>query len=127
MAWLIQFGGIYCLILALFHLSFRTIFRWNVDLRTLSSLNRAVVPVLNLSLTFVFFIFAWLSLVHTDELLDTPLGHALLALISLFWLFRAMQQIIFFGLSHWLSWAFLFYFLGGALIYATPLLMLSTG
>ena len=127
MAGLIQLGGLYCLILALFHLSFRRLFHWNRELRDLSKLNRAVVPVLNLSLTFVFFIFAWLSLVHTDELLNTPLGHALLALISLFWMFRAMQQVIFFGLSHWLSWSFLLYFLGGALIYAGPLLAQALG
>ena len=117
---LIKAGGIYNMILVIFHLLFWRIFNWEQDLRSLSSLNRSIMPVVNLSLTFVFVIFAYISLVHTTELLSTPLGNSLLILIALFWLARSFLQIIFFKLEHWLSFTFLSYFLVGATLYGIP-------
>ena len=118
---LIKAGGIYCISLIVFHLLFWKIFHWDKELRRLNALNRAVMQVLNLSLTAAFLIFAFISLAHTNELLSSPLGHSLLGLISAFWLFRAVQQIAFFRLKHWASWVFLGFFLAGAVIYAVPL------
>lgn len=120
---LIQAGGVYCLGFVVFHLLFWRIFSWREDLRSLSFLNRAIMQVLNLSLTFVFAIFGYVSLAHTRELLETPLGRSLLALIALFWLWRAIQQPLFFGLRHRGSVAFLLLFLLGSVLYAIPAAM----
>jgi hypothetical protein len=117
---LIKLGGIYNLGLVVFHLLFWRIFNWGEDLRKLSFLNRAIMQVLNLSLTFVFVIFAWLSLAHSAGLLASPLGHGLLVLMALFWFLRALQQPLFFGLRHWGSVAFLLIFLTGAALYGVP-------
>jgi hypothetical protein len=117
---LIQVGGLYNIILVIFHLFFWRIFSWEQDLRSVSSLNRSIMPVVNLSLTFVFVIFAYISLVHSTELLTSPLGNSLLILIALFWLARSLLQVIFFKLDHWLSSAFLCYFLAGAALYGIP-------
>ena len=116
----IKAGGIYNIAFVLFHLLFWRIFNWKDDLRSLSFLNRAIMQVLNLSLTFAFFIFSYISLLHTGELLSTPLGQSLLLLMALFWFLRAIQQVIFFKLKHWGSLAFLGLFLIGALLYAIP-------
>ena len=117
---LIQVGGLYNIILVIFHLFFWHIFNWGQDLRSVSSLNRSIMPVVNLSLIFVFIIFAYISLVHSTELLTSPLGNSLLIMIALFWLARSLLQIIFFKLDHWLSFAFLCYFLAGAALYGIP-------
>lgn len=117
---LIKAGGIYNIALIVFHLFFWRIFHWREDLQSLSFLNRAIFPVVNLSLTFVFVIFAYISLTHTIELLSTPLGNSLLIFISLFWFARALMQIIYFKLDHWASFAFLLFFLAGAAIYGIP-------
>ena len=117
---LIIAGGIYSLILVIFHALFWRLFNWPGDLRSLSFINRAVIQVLNISLTFVFVIFSYISLIHTQELLVTELGHALLWLIAIFWLARAVQQVIFFKLAHWLSWVFTAFFLLGAVLYGIP-------
>lgn len=117
---LIEAGGIYCIGFVLFHLLFRRIFNWDEDLRSLSGLNRAIMPVLNYSLTFVFVIFSCISLFHARELLESPLGHSLLALISLFWLLRAIEQVISFKLRHWASALFLVIFVTGAVLYGIP-------
>ncbi|MCW9013792.1 MAG: hypothetical protein OQL06_08420 [Gammaproteobacteria bacterium] len=119
---LIKIGGIYNIILIIFHLLFWRIFNWPEDLQKLTFLNRAIMQVLNISLMFVFAIFSYLSLVHTNELLSTSLGHSLPILMSLFWLARSIQQIIFFKLHHRASVAFFVFFFIGSIIYAVPIL-----
>jgi hypothetical protein len=120
---LLKAAGFYSLGFAVFHLLFWRLFNWREELRRLSFGNRAVMQVLNLSLTFAFLIFGYISLAHTEELLSTPLGRGLLALLALFWLARAVEQITFFGLRHWGSWAFLGIFVVGSSLYAVPLLI----
>ena len=117
---LIKAGGYYNIGLILFHLSFWRIFNWSEDLRNVSFVNGAIIQVLNISLTLVFVIFAYISLVHTDALLSTPMGNSLLILMALFWLARAAQQIVFFKLEHPLSWLFLLVFMTGCVLYAVP-------
>jgi hypothetical protein len=117
---LIKIGGLYNIGLVLFHLSFWNIFNWREELGKVSFLNRAVMQVLNISLMFAFIIFSYISLAHTSELLHSPLGNSLLVLMALFWLARSVQQIIFYKLQHWASWAFLLLFLAGFLLYAIP-------
>ena len=117
---LIKLGGIYNIILVVFHLLFWRIFNWKDDLRSLSFLNKSTMQVVNLSLTIVFVIFAYISLAHTNELLSTPLGKSLLASMALLWLARSAMQVIFYKLKHWSSVAFLFYFLAGGLLYGIP-------
>jgi hypothetical protein len=115
-------GGVFSAAFAVFHLFFWKLFRWKTDLATLTSLNRAIVQILNLCLTFVFVVFAYLSLVHSVELLATKLGHSLLFLIAVFWYLRAVEQVIFFGLRRPLSMMFFVLFLVGGSLYAVPLL-----
>ncbi|VAX20298.1 hypothetical protein MNBD_NITROSPINAE04-1102 [hydrothermal vent metagenome] len=117
---LIKLGGVYNIILVIFHLLFWRIFNWNEDLRSLSFLNRSTMQVINLSLTIVFVIFANISLAHTHELLSTSLGESLLLSISLLWFARSFMQVKFYKLRHWGSIAFLVYFLAGGLLYGIP-------
>ncbi len=122
---LIKAGGIYNIVLVIFHLLFWRIFNWKEDLRSLSFLNRAIMQVLNLSLTFAFVIFSYISLVHTKELISTSLGQSLLGLIALFWLARSVEQVVFFKLKNWRSIAFLGFFLVGTVLYAVPAIYIT--
>jgi len=117
---LIKAGGVYTIGLVVFHLMFWRIFDWDRELRKLSFINRATMQVLNISLMLVFVIFSYISLVHSIALLTSSLGQALLMLMTLFWLARAIQQILFFKLHHPASWAFLLLFLTGSLLYGIP-------
>jgi len=117
---LIKAGGIYNIVLVIFHLLFWRIFNWKEDLRSLSFLNRAIMQVLNLSLTFAFIMFSYISLVHTKELMSTSLGQTLLVLMAVFWLARSVEQVVFFKLRYWGSVAFLVFFLLGTVLYAIP-------
>ncbi|MBA2494172.1 MAG: hypothetical protein H0V31_05690 [Acidobacteria bacterium] len=119
---LIFIGCFYNLAFAVFHLFFWKLFRWREDLRSLSFVNRGVMQILNLCLAFVFLVFAYVSFFHTAELLTTNIGRTLLAAIALFWLFRAIEQIVFFGWRKIVSVAFFVFFLFGAAIYFSPFL-----
>lgn len=115
-------GGAYHLTIAIFHLFFWRIFHWKEDLASLTRVNRSIVQILNLCLTFVFFAAAYLSFFHAAELLSAPLGRAILASIALFWVFRLILQVVFFGARHRLSILFIVIFLVGAALYLLPLL-----
>jgi len=117
---LIKLAGFYNILLIIFHMMFWRIFNWREDLKTLSFLNKSIMQVLNISLTLVFVLFSYISFVHTNELLNTSLGNALLSLIAIFWFARAAQQVIFFKLNHWGSWAFMLFFILGGILYGVP-------
>jgi hypothetical protein len=121
--YLLVAGAFYNLAFAIFHAFFWKLFGWKEDLSSLTSLNRSVMQILNLCLMFVFIIFAYVSAFHSSELLDIKLGKALLLSITIFWLLRAVEQVIFFDLHTKISLAFFAAFLLGALLYLMPALL----
>lgn len=120
---LIIIGGIYCLAFAIFHLAFWKIFDWKTELPKLNQINRGVMQVLNLRLTYLFFVFAFISIYFNSDLLTTDLGKIILGAISLGWLMRAIEQLIFWKFNDAVSIAFFVVFLSGAAIYALPLIL----
>lgn len=117
---LIYIGGIYCLIFAIFHLAFWKLFDWKNDLPKLKSVNRGVMQVLNLRLTYVFIVVAFISFFFAEDLINTKLGNVILGAVSLFALMRAIEQLIFWKIEK-IGVAFFFIFLIGAGIFAIPL------
>ena len=119
--WLL-IGGLYNLGFAVFHLFFWKIFHWREDLASLTRVNRAVMQVLNLCLTFVFLMMAYISIVFRTELSGTELGRTLSLSFAVFWFLRMIEQILFFGLRHKASSILTVMFLGGSLLYLIPAL-----
>jgi len=119
---MILLGGFYNLGFAIFHLLFWRLFRWKKDLSRLTFINRSVMQILNLCLTFVFLLMAYISFFNTSELIQTNLGKALLVGFSLFWFLRMIEQIIFFGIRNLISIALTLVFLFGCVIYLIPLI-----
>lgn len=117
---LIYIGGFYCLAFAVFHLAFWKLFDWKRELPKLKAVNRGVMQVLNLRLTYVFFVVAFISFFYADELLTTSLGEAILAAVSLFALMRAVEQLIFWKIEK-IGAIFFVLFLLGAGIFAIPI------
>lgn len=117
---LIISGGVYTVVLIIFHVLFWRIFNWPETLEPLNHINKATIQVLNISITFIFLLFAFVSFFHTQELLETPLGNTFLIFISTLWLFRAGQQVVFYKLKHKASIGLAVYFLVGAFLYGMP-------
>ena len=121
--WMLHLGGLHCLGFALFHLAFWRLFGWNRELAKLSAANRAIMQILNLRLIYVFLGMGALSLTFTRELLDTQLGHVVLAFMTLFWLGRTIEQLIFLRINDWRVHLLTALFVLGAVLYAVPLWM----
>jgi len=121
MSKLIIAGGVFGLVFFVFHLFFWTLFDWKNDLKKLTGLNRGVMQVLNICLTFVFLVFAVLSILFSEEMLRPGLGKSLTFSIGLLWLFRASLQPLFFEFKSTVSKAFFFVFLIGSALYLIPL------
>lgn len=117
---LIFVGGIFNLLFAVFHLFFWKLFNWKDELKSISFINQNIMQVLNLCLAFVFIIFSYISIFHKDEMLNTDLGISLTLCISVFWLLRSLEQIIFFKLKTAISWILLILFIAGTLLYGLP-------
>ncbi len=115
-------GGIFHLGVAVFHLFFWRLFHWKKDLASLTFINRAVMQILNLCLTFVFIAVAFISLFYSTELVTTNLGLVICVLISIFWFLRVVEQIFFFGLKKRSSVILTILCIAGFVIYLMPVL-----
>ena len=119
---MVLIGGFYNLGFAIFHLMFWRLFQWKKDLSKLTFINRSIMQILNLCLTFVFFIMAYISFFFGPELRGTNLGKTLMTGFSLFWFLRMIEQVIYFGIKNSISIALTLIFLIGCIIYLVPLI-----
>jgi len=97
-----------------FHVLFWWLFNWPASLVNAGVVNAGITQVLNLCLTFVFFVVA-IGLAAAAQA-NVSAGPVLLA-GCLFWVFRAALQPIYFPLRHPASIALLVLFLLGGIIH----------
>lgn len=115
-------GGFYCLAFAVFHLCFWRLFGWKSELRKLNEINRGIMQVLNLRLTYVLAVFSALAIFFPAELLTPGVGRFILGAIALFWLMRAAEQLVFWRRNK-AGLLFFAVFLAGALLFGLPFMM----
>ena len=106
---------------ALFHLGFWRLFDWPRTLRATTLPNRAILQIANVQLVWVFTGVGLLCLLFPDDLAGTPLGRALLAGMSAFWLVRLAGQVVWLRLHHPLVHVLSLLFALGAVLFALPL------
>jgi hypothetical protein len=119
---IIKIGGLYNLGFLVFHAMFWKLFKWKKELPKLTRMNGAIVQVMNLCLMFCFLFFGYISLCRTSELIVSSMGRALLLFIALFWLIRAIEQLVFFSHKRRASITMFILFLLGFGFYAYPLI-----
>ncbi len=117
---ILSIGGVYNLGFVVFHLLFWKIFRWKEDLASLTHVNRSIMQILNLRLIYVFLGMAYVLFRFQSELIGTKLGQTLLIAFSIFWLMRAVEQVIFFGLENKVSNGIAVLFFIGGVIHLLP-------
>ena len=115
-------GGLFNVGFAVFHLFFWKLFDWKKDLTFLTPVNRSVMQILNLCLTFMIALMAYVSLFLPRETLTTNLGRNLLVAFALFWFLRMLEQIFMFEVKGRLSVVFTLIFLLGCVLYLIPAL-----
>jgi len=93
----IKIGGVLSALLGIGHCLFYRGFGWYEDFEKTRLITAKVLYTIHLFLTPMFFFFSYMSLFHTKELAGaTPLGSAVTAFYSVFWLLRGLWQIVYF-------------------------------
>ncbi len=115
--------GLHSAAFGVFHLLFWKIFRWKADLRSHSDSSRAIIQILNLRLTYVFFAVAALCFVFPAELLGGAMGRAIMGGMSLFWAGRTVEQFVFVRKGNLFVHGLTSAFALGAALFAAPLLI----
>lgn len=117
---LLQIGGVINLLFVVFHLSFWKLFNWGQSLSSLSPDDRAVMQVLNIHTAYVLAAFAGVSLVFSNEMSATKMGRTFSLSIAGFWILRAVNQALFWGMSFAGSWMIVIICLAIAALYLIP-------
>ena len=115
-------GGILNALFAVFHLALPSLAQWQNTLRTISTDSQAVMYTLNLAAALTLLVFAYVSVFHRRDLLTTNLGKALAISIALFWLVRAVAEILYFRIGVDGSWVGVLIFGAIGAVYLIPLL-----
>lgn len=89
----------------------------------MSAHNKAIMQILNRRLIYVFVFVAAACFVFPDELSSTTFGHFFLIGMSLFWLGRTVEQIVYVKSQHPLAQLLMYLFIIGAIMFAIPVLM----
>lgn len=93
----IYIGGALSFLMAIFHIQFPKIFKWKIDLRKASELNRKVLFTIHLALLLLFMGIALVSFSYASELGSSMgLAFGVNLMLALFWLWRTIWQVVYF-------------------------------
>ena len=118
-------GGILNALFAVNHLAMPSLGQWQSTLSTISAFDQAVVYTLNLAVAVNLLVFASVSVFYRHDLLTTNLGKALCISIALFWLVRAVAQILYFRIGVDGSWVGVLIFGAIGFLYLIPLFVIK--
>lgn len=119
---LLYICGIFNIFLAVFHIYFWKIFKWNETLENGTIANKYVVQIMNIQLIFLFIFMALVYFFLPNELLNSRLGFWIMFGYSGFWIVRFIQQFIFLKMKGKFVIGLTLLFLFGSIIHILPLL-----
>lgn len=92
-------GGVFNIILALYHMTFwkNPRLNWAEELPRLGDVNRAILQVASLMMIYVLLFFAVLSFILSAQQSQSAIGNAVILFIGGFYLVRAILHFPFFG------------------------------
>lgn len=100
---LLRLGGVGHILFTVFHIFFRPIVGLTDKLEPLTGEDgdfiNATLDTSTMFVALTMAIIAYLSLHWTQDLLTTPLGHALCRSVAVLWFGRAVMQVVYYGLD----------------------------
>jgi hypothetical protein len=94
----IKTGGVLSILLGIGHCFFYRRFGWKKDFLKISSINAKIIYTIHIFLIPLFFLYGYLSWMYSAELAGgSPLGITLTAFYAIFWLLRAIWQMLYFS------------------------------
>ncbi len=115
--------GIHSLFFAIFHIAFWKVFKWKTELKKMNLANRAIMQILNLCLIYFFLFVAFFCFFFTKELYASNFGKVFLCGISLFWLARAIEQLILLRVNKLFVHILTVLFVLGFIIFLLPVIL----
>jgi hypothetical protein len=104
-------GGVLTIFMAIFHTQFYKLFKWDAEYRNITAINKKIFFTIHIALLLFFFGFGFLTLFYAQELSRcVGISFGINLIISIFWLWRAIWQIIYFKgkIMHYVLIAYFF-------------------
>ena len=104
-------GGVLTIFMAIFHTQFYKLFKWDIDYKSITAINKKIFYTIHLALLLLFFGLGFLTVFYAQELsLCVGISFGINLIISIFWLWRAIWQIIYFTgkIMHYVLIAYFF-------------------
>ena len=90
-------GGVMTLLMAIFHIRFPKVFKWGKDYGRITEINKRIFHTIHLALLLLFVVIGIFSLFYASELSECKgVSFGFNLLISFFWLWRTIWQILYF-------------------------------
>ena len=90
-------GGILSFVMVIFHCSFYKLFSWNDEFKNIRLANHRIFFTIHIALILLILTFAIISFIYFQELANCKgLACGLTVCYSVFWLWRAIWQIVYF-------------------------------
>ena len=87
--------------LAFIHIPFPKYFNWNIELKSLSLINKQMMTVHTFFIALIVFLMGLLLLTSSTELIDTNLGKKLSLGLGIFWFIRLIFQLFVYSTKLW--------------------------
>lgn len=93
----IYVGGILFFLMGIFHTQFFKLFKWKKDFERITGTNQRVFYTIHIALLLLFFGFSYISIYYAKELSESiGIAFGINVVLSLFWIWRTIWQIIYF-------------------------------
>lgn len=115
--------GFYNLLLAVFHVSFWKIFKWNKTLNKGTKATKIITQIMNIQLIYLFLFMAFVYLFYADDLINSKVGSVILIGYTGFWVVRFFQQFIFLKQKGNFIIGLTIVFLIGAVLHLIPIIL----
>ena len=97
----IKIAGIFMILLSLMHIGFPRYFKWEIELKKVSLINKQLMEVHTFFVAFTVFLMGILCLISSNDLINSMLGRIISMGLGIFWGLRLFIQLFGFSSSLW--------------------------
>jgi hypothetical protein len=101
MEWNLKIIGILLILLALAHVFFPNYFKWSIDLKEITLINRQMMYVHTAFIALILFLMGLLCVTSGQELISTKLGNRINLGLTIFWSSRLFVQFFIYSPKLW--------------------------
>ena len=97
----IKIAGIFMILLSLMHIGFPRYFKWEIELKKVSLINKQLMEVHTFFVAFTVFLMGILCFISSNDLIYSILGRRISMGLGIFWGIRLCIQLFGFSSNLW--------------------------